>query len=225
MRFYPLRSAGALEQLVLEVGFLPFFTGEIPGYSVEECTPREFWFAPDADGPWEWKGPVALSGRVAYGKFFRGKAGFISLEHFPRFANWRRDGYDFDARWDDGLVPRKDKQLMDYMLENGPMLTPQIKRALNYSKNGQKGFETVVTRLQMQTYLTVRNFEYMQDKTGKPYGWGVARYAMPEHIFGEDFLAEAYREEPEDSAKAVAAYLQKLLPDAAEDQIAKLLKP
>ena len=36
-------------------------------------------------------------GKVAYGKFFDKKAGFISLEWLPYFANYRRSGYDFDA--------------------------------------------------------------------------------------------------------------------------------
>ena len=55
-------------QLVEDVGFLPFFTNHIPGFSVEECCPRELWFAEGVDGPWEWKGPVARSGHGAADK-------------------------------------------------------------------------------------------------------------------------------------------------------------
>ena len=54
--------------------------------------------------PWIWRTVAAGSGEVAYGKLFDNKAGFVSLEWLPVFANWRRDGYDFDARWDDGVV-------------------------------------------------------------------------------------------------------------------------
>ena len=46
---------------------------------------------------------------LVYGKFFEKKAGFISLKLWPDFCNYRRDGYDFDARSDDGLAPYKDK--------------------------------------------------------------------------------------------------------------------
>ena len=56
---------------------------------------------------------TARSGKVAYGKFFNKKAGFISLEWFPWFANFRRDGYDFDARWEDGLAGYRNKKIMD----------------------------------------------------------------------------------------------------------------
>ena len=53
------------------------------GYSIEEGCPPELWFAEDADGPREWKSPAARSGRCAYGKFFDGKAGFVSPCHSP----------------------------------------------------------------------------------------------------------------------------------------------
>ena len=107
MKTYELRSPEDIAALAEEWGFLPFFAGEIPGFSVEECCPPELWFSEEADGPWEWKGPVARSGRCVYGKFFGGRAGFISREWLPDFANFRRDGYDFDARYDDGLASSK----------------------------------------------------------------------------------------------------------------------
>jgi len=45
-------------------------SNEIPGFSIEELCPPELWFADDVDGPWEWKGPVARSGKCLYGKLF-----------------------------------------------------------------------------------------------------------------------------------------------------------
>ena len=38
------------------------------------CTPPGLWFSATADGPWEWKGPVARTKTCLYGKFFRKKA-------------------------------------------------------------------------------------------------------------------------------------------------------
>ena len=51
--------------------------------------------------PLKWK--IRRSGKCLYGKLFNKKAGFVSREWIPDFANFRRDGYDFDARWDDGF--------------------------------------------------------------------------------------------------------------------------
>ena len=90
-----VRSADDVIRLVEDVGFLPFFANRIHGFSLEECCPGELWFEDGVDGPWEWKGPAARSGRCLYGKFYGGKAGFVSREWFPDFANFRRDGYDF----------------------------------------------------------------------------------------------------------------------------------
>ena len=224
MRFRELRNPEDIVALTAELGFLPFFAGEIPGFSVEECCPPELWFSEEADGPWEWKGPAARSGQCVYGKFFGGRAGFISKEWFPDFANLRRDGYDFDARYEDGLAARKDKEVYDTVTEHGALLSKELKRLCNYRKGGNRGFDTVITRLQMQTYVTIGDFVYLQDKFGKTYGWGVAQYTTPEVQFGYDFVTSAYRKDPAESKADILAHLKSILPDADEAQLLKLMK-
>ena len=150
-----LHSADGLIAAVEQHGFLPFFRNEIHGFSIEELCPPELWFADDVDGPWEWKGPAARSGKCLYGKLFNKKAGFVSREWIPDFANFRRDGYDFDARWDDGLASYKDKELYEAIAGEGRMLSKRLKEALNYRKGGNTGFETCITRLQMQSYVCI----------------------------------------------------------------------
>ena len=224
MRFRELRSPEDIVALTAELGFLPFFSGNIPGFSVEECCPPELWFSENADGPWEWKGPAARSGQCVYGKFFGGRAGFISKEWFPDFANLRRDGYDFDARYEDGLAARKDKEVYDTVTEHGALLSKKLKRLCNYHKGGNRGFETVITRLQMQTYVTIGDFVYLQDKFGQTYGWGVAQYTTPEAQFGYDYVTSAYRKDPAESKADILAHLKRILPDADETQLLKLMK-
>lgn len=74
---------------------------------------------PEQD-PWAWRELIAADHQVAYGKFFDKKAGFISLEWLPYFANARRNGYDFDARWEDGLASRREKIIMDQLTGKDP---------------------------------------------------------------------------------------------------------
>ena len=94
-----IKSWQELAAWVDEVGFLPLFKNEAPGFSVEEHTASLGWWTGDErHDPWEWRRLIARSGQAAYGKFFDQKAGFISKAWFPHFANWRRDGYDFDSR-------------------------------------------------------------------------------------------------------------------------------
>ena len=75
-----IRSMQDVENMAMKWGFLPFFECGITGFSIAEHTPSELWFSDEADGPWEWKGPLIGQGNVAYGKFFNKKAGFVSLE-------------------------------------------------------------------------------------------------------------------------------------------------
>ena len=97
-----IRTAAQLEDYIEQVGFLPLFRSDIPGFSVEEHVATDAWWTGDAEtDPWEWRKEIATGRRIAYGKFFGRKAGFISKEWFPYFANCRREGYDFDARWED----------------------------------------------------------------------------------------------------------------------------
>lgn len=222
MRFGKLKSAEDIVKLVKEIGFLPFFKNDIEGFSVEECTPRELWFT-ENEGPWEWKGPIARSREVVYGKFFRGKAGWVSLDMFPDLANYRRDGYDFDARYDDGLAALKDKTVYDIIEKNGEVISKQLKGTLNFKKGGNKGFDSIITRLQMQTYVNIADFVYMTDKNGKQYGWGVAVYTTPEHFFG-GLASSAYRTEPQESKEHILNRLHDTLPDVPENELTRLIK-
>lgn len=222
MEFPILERAEQLAELVDEVGFLPFFKGEVPGFSIEEMTPPELWFG-EEPGPWEWKGPVITRSGCAYGKFFRGKAVYISREWFPDFANYRRDGYDFDARYDDGLASYREKRLFDVLDREESLLSKEWRNRVLAEGGELKGFDTTLTKLQHRCYVTTVNFEYELDKHGKPYGWGVARYATPEARFGVEFTEKVYRREPEESARRIMEHLEKLLPRADRGQRLKLL--
>lgn len=224
MKFFELRSPEDIERLVQKVGFLPFFANEIRGFSIEENCPRELWFSDQQDGPWEWKGPVARKGTCLYGKFFQNKAGFISLEQFPDFANYRRDGYDFDSRYDEGLAQTKDKNVYDTITENKILLSKRLKSICNYRKGGNKGFDTVITRLQMESYVCIADFEYMRDKYGMQYGWGVAKYTTPEELYGYDRITAAYINEPEGSFEKIVKRLTDILGPKEKDRIIKLIK-
>lgn len=203
-------------------GFLPLFENSVPGFSVEENVEPSIWFS-NEPGPWEWKGPVIRETGCAYGKFFEQKAVFISRDWFPDFANYRRDGYDFDARYDDGLASFRDKELYDLLNEAAPILTGDLRNKGQYRKGGKKGFEGIITRLQAQCYVLISDFKYKKDKHGKQYGWGVAEYSTPEKFMGGDFTGQVYARSPEESHARVLAHLRKLLPDVDESLIQKIL--
>ena len=207
---------------VNDLGFLPFFQNSIEGFSIEEHADPKIWFG-DIEGPWEWKGPVIRELGCAYGKFFERKAAYISKEWFPDFANYRRDGYDFDARFDDELASYQDKKMFDLVDANAPVLSKNLKQLGNYRKGGSKGFDTVITRLQAECYVIISDFKYMTDKFGQQYGWGVAEYSTPERFMGDVFTENVYRRSPQESYERILEHLKDILPDADDKKLKKIL--
>ena len=190
--------------LVNAVGYLPLFRVGPAGFSLEERTESRWWWSGDAEhDPWEWRAILARSGKVAYAKFFDNKAGFVSLAELPHFVNMRRDGYDFDALFDDGKASDRERKLMRLFADGGELYSFELKSGAGFGKNGESNFEGTVTALQMQTYLTVRDFRPRRNKHGEPYGWAVAVYTTPEAIWGYDAVTAAYGEPPEQSRRHV----------------------
>ena len=220
---FTIRSQEDMEDIIRKAGIMPLFSNSIEGFSIDEHTPLSVWNDPDG-GPWEWKGPIIRKTGCAYGKFIENKAAFISPEWFPDFANMRRDGYDFDALYEDELAPYRDKVLYDLIDSHSPILTTDLKRLGNYKKGGNKGFDTLISRLMAECYVIVDDFIYKKDKFGRPYGWGVARYTTPERFLGRSFTEKVYQRTPEESYERILSHLISLFPEVPERDFEKLLK-
>ena len=222
---YCIKSVKELTSYINEVGFLPLFRNEIPGFSVEERTVGSYWWSGNKErDPWAWREIIAREGEIAYGKFFDKKAGFIAKEWMPYFANYRRDGYDFDARYDDELASNRSKKIMDLFDYEAQWYSYEIKKNAGFGKGGEKNFDGVMTELMMQTYLVMRDFRQKRNKKGEGYGWPVAVYAMPEQLFGYEHMASAYCEEPEVSRERIFQHIREVYPIATEKQIRKVLR-
>ena len=220
---FTIHTKQDLADAVREFGFLPLFKNSVPGFSVEEHAAPEAWFESE-EGVWEWKGPVIRETGCAYGKFFEKKAVFISAECFPDFANWRRNGYDFDARYEDGLAGYQDKLLYDQLEANAPLLSTRLKRLGDYRKGGRRGFDGIITRLQEQCYALIADFVYQTDRFGRRYGWGVGVYSTPELHLGPGFSEAVYRREPEESRALVLEKLHGLCPEVSMEKLRRFLR-
>ncbi len=223
MRRFTIRSKADLIAAIDEFGILPFFSNSIAGFSIEEHIAPRLWFT-ENEGPWEWKGPVIRETGCGYGKFFEHKAAFVSPRWFLTLANFRRDGYDFDARCDDGLVALKDQALYTLIDRNAPIISKSLKQLGDYRKGGNKGFDTVINRLEHQCYVVISDFVYMTDRNGEPYGWGVAEYSTPERLMGAAFTDAVYTESPEQSYEKLFAHLTSLFPDEDADTLCRFLR-
>ncbi len=83
LEYRDILNCAELAGFVDEIGFLPLLGLGIEGWSAEEQVDEECGYVKLPDGGWEWplwewKGSVIEETGCAYGKFFQGKAGFLS---------------------------------------------------------------------------------------------------------------------------------------------------
>ncbi len=219
-----IKTSDELSELIDEIGFLPLFKNSVPGFSVEERAGNGSWWSGNPDDPWEWREVIAGEGQIAYGKLFGNRAGFISREWYPIFASYRRDGYDFESRYEDGLASYRAKKIMDVINLCEVIPSNELKAAAGFVKGGEKGFEGVLTQLQMQTYLTVRSFRRRSNKRNEEYGWPVANYCISERLFGEDYVRSAYHISSSEAKQRILQRVKECLPEADLSEAEKVIR-
>ena len=232
---FRIDSLNSLEEAALKFGILPFFPNNIKGLSVEEmCAPGLLFGGNFDEGCWEWKGPVVRRHTTAYGKFFRRKAGFVSLELLPDFLNYRRSKYPVKT-------DSTEEMLLDIIRENEGLSSTDLKRFIfgGYDTKREwndlpsieketeqpkkaKSLESPLQRLQMGSWIIISDFVYKHTKKGDRYGWGVATYSTPELTFNSD-LRLLQNRHPEQSLDYLVSYMKKKWPSASRTALYKLL--
>lgn len=216
-----IHSMEDMAALVQQTGLMPFTNSAVPGFSVCERTAPGFWFVEDTDGPWEWKGPVIEATGCAYGKLLGGKAAFVTREWYADLANYRRNGDDFELRFDEGRVSINEKRIMDVLMNCPSMDARTLKREAGFVKSS--AFDSAIAKLQAQCFVTVVDFDYDYDRFGQRQGWAVTRYATPENHFGQEYIDRIYEREPEESFERLLEHLTGILGREYEKQIIRML--
>ncbi len=185
---------------------------------------RYWWTGDEKRDPWIWRMLLAEDPDIAYGKVFKGKAGFISKEWFPYFASYRRDGFDFDTRYEVGKASYRSKKIIDLFEQQSLIASYRIKSMAGFSKNGEKGFESTLTLLQMQTYITLRCFTRKQSRAGGYYGWHIGVFSLSEDKFGYDYVRSAYRLGTEGAGEKLMERITKINPGIQRSAADKFLR-
>ncbi len=220
-----IQTIEQLRTIIHDCGFIPLFDGSIGGFSVQAITRPYVWWTDRDDDPWKWRTELCRDSDIVYGKFFEKKAAFVSLNYFPALANYRRDGYDFDSRYEDAKASHREKLIMDLFTDDDTCLPSYIiKKNAGFGKDGEKGYEGTITNLQSETYLVVDKFDQKVKKNGEKYGWEVSYFKTAEAVIGSELIADAYETPPELSFEILADKLAKSCPNATRATIEHFLK-
>ncbi len=215
-----ISSAPQMMEAIQEMGFVPLLWSGIPGFSAEEMVDDDCRYVVFDDGwdwpMWKWKGPIINEGNCVYGKFFDKKAGYISLEWWPDFCNWRRSVYPAPEA---GSV---DEAILLTLQEHGSLITRELRAACGFTGPKMRSrFDAYVTRLQMSCRIVTEDFVYPRDRHGHEYGWGWSLLTTPEQLYGRD--ACQCDRTPEASHDRIMAHLRQILPQATDKQLLKLV--
>lgn len=213
-------SKESLQAAALRLGLLPFFRGPVPGLSVEELAAPGILFGDGGDdyGCWDWKGPVIRDQRVAYGKFFRRKAGFVALDLLPHFINFRREAYPVTSG-------STEEWILQTIRRHEGLTSADLRRMLCAAGDvpmRRHALEAPLQRLQMGGYLLIADFEYKCSAQGVRYGWGVALYSTPEIWFGDSLHSASCT--PQESRDFLIRHMAGILPDVPQQLIRKLIQ-
>ncbi len=217
-----IHSDSQLMNFISQIGFLPLLNSGIYGFSAEDLVDDDcrYTYLPDGgwDWPlWKWKGSVVTEGPCVYGKFFDKKAGFISMEWWPDFYNYRRSMHPAPS---EGSI---EEAILLTLQEQGSMITRELRAACGFNGTKMRSrFDAYVTKLQMACRIVTEDFVYPIDKHGQEYGWGWSLLTTPEQLYGRDACQCSCT--PEESFQRIYSHLCKILPEASEHQILKLIK-
>ena len=217
-----IHSQMGLMELIQEIGFLPLLDSGIRGYSAEEMVDEDCRYVVFPDGGWDWplwkwKGPVVTEGDCVYGKFFAGKAGFISREWWPDFYNYRR--YSRPAPMEGSI----EETILLTLEECENLITRELRAACGFDGPKMRSkFDGYITRLQMAARIVTEDFVYPRDKHNRQYGWGWSLLTTPERLLGRD--ACLCGRTPEESYERIRRQLRTICPEATDKQIDKIIR-
>ena len=222
MRIAEVHTCAELMDVIQQIGFLPLLSSGIRGFSAEEIVDDDCRYVVYPDGGWDWplwkwKGPIVSDGHCVYGKFFAGKAGFISRDWWPDFCNYRRSVH---PQPEEGSI---EEAILATLAENGSLITRELRAACGFTGPKMRSrFDSYVTRLQMGCYIVTEDFIYPRDKHNREYGWGWSLLTTPEQLLGYD--ACRCQRTPEESLQRMKSHFRQLLPQVSETDLLKWMK-
>lgn len=168
---------------------------------------------------WKWKDELPKSRRAFYGKFFKGRATFLSLEFLPHFL--ATEGTALDANeaeefYEAGRITRNALELWQALAQHGPLPTLELRHACKLeTQAGNARFKKAM--LELQGLLIVTHSGAAQETEA----WASSRFDLVARSFPQQ-VRQARRISEEDARTAIAAKYCTLYPAASPVQVARL---
>jgi len=211
----PVVSADAMYKTIRDKGIIPFFVNPIQGYSIEDLTPPQCWFASEESdgvlGPWDWKIDCIQTGDIVYAKFLNGKAAFATPDWYRELLNVRRSLPKYQP-------DETQQKVLDYLYQHGTVSIKEIRQLLDVKKNVADG---IIGKLMMQCRVITGDIQRVYRGEFLTYnGWQVSTFCTPEDYF-EDAVVPVCT--PEESKQKLIEHIASLSGETETKKIMKLL--
>ncbi len=168
---------GALE-FIRELGFvllMPISGTELP--SVHAATRKQWSW-------WDWKQTLPQRKACYYAKILRRRGTFIAWHSFPLFHAAYADPRSYRRLYRDGLLDRAEKQILDLLDSEGPLMTRDIRLAFGpRSKENTRRVKSMLVNLQTRFLITAAG--------GDTAGWSHHRWDLVDRWVPVRVLSEA----------------------------------
>jgi hypothetical protein len=168
---------------------------------------------------WKWKDELPKKRRAFYGKYFKARGTFLSLETLTDLLAMHETAIapdDAESFYHSGRISRDALELWQALAQHGPMPTLELRHACKMeTQPGNKRFKKAM--LQLQSLLIITHSGAAQETES----WASNRFDLVSRAFPKQF-AKAQTISPESARKNLAAKYRRLYPASSPAQIARL---
>jgi hypothetical protein len=189
-------------------------------YAVTRRNPHvEFKWDRYSEMIWKWKSSIPQCKRAFYGKYFRGRGTFISLNQLPYFLAMRETAIepdDYTKFYSSGRITENARTIWEALATNGPLATLELRNVAKMdSKAGNVRFKRAMA--QLQRMLIVVHFGTEQETAA----WASGKFELVCRAFPKE-TAAAHGITPEAARRALAAKFLALCPESPPRSVAHL---
>jgi hypothetical protein len=189
-------------------------------YAVTRRNPHvEFKWDRYSEMIWKWKGIIPQRKRAFYGKYFRARGTFISLNKLPYFLAMQETAIepnDYTKFYSAGRITENAHTIWEALATHGPLATLELRNVTKMdSKAGNVRFKSAMSELQRM--LIVVHFGTEQETAA----WASGKFELVCRAFPKE-TAAARAITPEAARAALAAHFLVLCPESPSKDVARL---